>query len=129
MFTFNERLLARRSSSSGQLIILPEHVWSKVDGPGEVHQPRTRSAPARTPRSTRFQTQSYELRKNPNYWQPEKQKIAGIRMLAFAGNDGANLAAANGEVDWAPQFIPTSRRPSSPRTRSTTTTGSRRRAP
>ena len=27
-------------------------------------------------------------------------------MLAFAGNDGANLAAANGDVDWAPQFIP-----------------------
>ncbi|MCI1041560.1 ABC transporter substrate-binding protein, partial [Pseudomonas putida] len=45
-------------------------------------------------------------KKNPNYWQPEKQKIAGIKMLAFAGNDGANLAAANGDVDWAPQYIP-----------------------
>ena len=53
-----------------------------------------------------FQAQSFVLKKNPNYWQPEKQKIAGIKMLAFAGNDGANLAAANGDVDWAPQFIP-----------------------
>ena len=27
-------------------------------------------------------------------------------MLAFAGNDPANLATTNGETDWADQFIP-----------------------
>ena len=27
-------------------------------------------------------------------------------MLAFAGNDSANLATINGQTDWADQFIP-----------------------
>ena len=53
-----------------------------------------------------FQSQAFSLGKNPNYWQPDKQKIEGIQMLAFAGNDPANLATTNGETDWADQFIP-----------------------
>ena len=89
----------------GQLSILPKHIWSKLADPAKY----TNAKPVGTGPYTEvdnFQTQSFELRKNPNYWQPDKQKIAGIQMLAFAGNDGANLAAANGDVDWAPQFIP-----------------------
>ena len=53
-----------------------------------------------------FQTQSFQLCSNPNYWQPDKQKIQGVQLLAFAGNDPANLATTNGETDWADQFIP-----------------------
>ncbi|MEW2491926.1 hypothetical protein [Streptomyces sp. NPDC048411] len=45
-----------------------------------------------------FQSQSYELRGNPEYWQPKKQRIAGIRVLGFSGNDSANLAFENGEA-------------------------------
>jgi peptide/nickel transport system substrate-binding protein len=89
----------------GQQIIIPAHVWADVADPAKD----TNQTPVGTGPYTevaKFQTQSFDLMPNPHYWQPEKQKIAGIRMLAFAGNDGANLAAANGEVDWAPQFIP-----------------------
>lgn len=89
----------------GQQIIAPAHVWGEVDDPTTF----ANETPVGTGPYTEvvnFQAQSFELGKNPNYWQPEKQQIEGIRMLAFAGNDGANLAAANGDVDWAPQFIP-----------------------
>lgn len=89
----------------GQLTLLPDHIWSKIADPEKA----TNETPVGTGPYTEvdsFQAQSFVLKKNPNYWQPEKQKIAGIKMLAFAGNDGANLAAANGDVDWAPQYIP-----------------------
>ncbi len=89
----------------GQQIIAPAHIWSEVDDPAKVANEKPVGTGPYT-EVTNFQAQSFDLGKNPNYWQPEKQKIAGIRMLAFAGNDGANLAAANGDVDWAPQFIP-----------------------
>jgi peptide/nickel transport system substrate-binding protein len=89
----------------GQQIIIPDHVWSAIEDPSKA----TNETPVGTGPYTevvKFESQSFDLGPNPHYWQPEKQKIPGIRMLAFAGNDGANLAAANGEVDWAPQFIP-----------------------
>ncbi|MEJ1194182.1 ABC transporter substrate-binding protein [Pseudarthrobacter sp. CCNWLW207] len=89
----------------GQLTILPKHIWSALADP----EKDANAKPVGTGPYTEvdsFQAQSFVLKKNPNYWQPEKQKIAGIKMLAFAGNDGANLAAANGDVDWAPQYMP-----------------------
>lgn len=89
----------------GQLPIVPQHVWSKIADPAK--DPNTK--PVGTGPYTEvdgFQSQSYVLKKNPQYWQPEKQKIAGIKMLAMSGNDAANLAAVNGDVDWAPQYMP-----------------------
>ncbi|PUB25990.1 peptide/nickel transport system substrate-binding protein [Promicromonospora sp. AC04] len=89
----------------GQQIIIPDHVWSEVDDPAkDANETPVGTGPYTEVLS--FENQSFDLGPNPSYWQPEKQKIPSIRMLAFAGNDGANLAAANGEVDWAPQFIP-----------------------
>ena len=89
----------------GQQVIVPEHVWSTIDDPAK----ETNETPVGTGPYTEvnnFQSQSYELKRNPEYWQPDRQKIEGIRMLAFAGNDPANLATTNGETDWADQFIP-----------------------
>lgn len=89
----------------GQQVIAPAHIWSEFDDPAKETNPEPVGTGPYT-EVTNFQAQSFDLLKNPNYWQPEKQKIEGVRMLAFAGNDGANLAAANGDVDWSPQFIP-----------------------
>lgn len=89
----------------GQQIIAPSHVWDAQADPSKFTNPTPVGTGPYT-ELTNFQAQSFDLLKNPHYWQPDKQKIAGIRVLAFAGNDGANLAAANGDVDWAPQFIP-----------------------
>jgi len=103
-FAFNKPYSPGLFEVGGQIIV-PKHVWEKIKDPAK----ETNANPVGTGPYTEvrnFSTQSFDLGPNPHYWQPEKQKIAGIRMLAFAGNDGANLAAVNGEVDWAPQFIP-----------------------
>lgn len=89
----------------GQQIIIPRHIWEGIEDPAND----TNGTPVGTGPYTEvvdFQAQSFQLGKNPHYWQPDKQRIEGIRLLAFAGNDGANLATINGEVDWAQSFIP-----------------------
>lgn len=89
----------------GKQIIVPKHIWEKVKDPAKDTNP----SPVGTGPYTQvanFQSQSYELRKNPSYWQPEKQRIEGIRVLGFSGNDSANLAFVNGEADWTQSFIP-----------------------
>ncbi|MBC9824173.1 ABC transporter substrate-binding protein [Terrabacter sp. MAHUQ-38] len=89
----------------GQQVIVPKHVWEKVKDPAKETNPTpVGSGPYTTVAA--FTPQSFDLTKNPNYWQAGKQNIPGIRMLAFAGNDPANLATTNGETDWADQFVP-----------------------
>ncbi|MDO5670516.1 MAG: ABC transporter substrate-binding protein [Corynebacterium sp.] len=89
----------------GGQVIVPDHIWSKMDNAAT----NTNEDPVGTgPFSIvkQFSAQSFDLAPNPNYWQPDKVKIAGVRMLAFAGNDGANLALQTGDADWGDQFIP-----------------------
>ncbi|MGQ7747553.1 ABC transporter substrate-binding protein [Streptomyces sp. WC2508] len=89
----------------GKQIIVPEHVWAKVKDPAKDTNPDPVGSGPYT-QVANFQSQSYELRKNPEYWQPKKQRIDGIRVLGFSGNDSANLAFVNGEADWTQSFIP-----------------------
>ncbi|GAA4829142.1 ABC transporter substrate-binding protein [Luteimicrobium xylanilyticum] len=104
VFQFN-RAFSPGLYEVGQQIIVPKHVWEKISDPSKDTNPDPVGTGPYT-QVANFSSQSYDLLKNPHYWQPAKQKITGIRMLAFAGNDGANLAAVNGDVDWAPQYMP-----------------------
>ncbi|MFE7389040.1 ABC transporter substrate-binding protein [Streptomyces sp. NPDC057582] len=89
----------------GKQVIVPRHVWEKVKDPAKDTNPNPVGTGPYT-KVANFQSQSYELRRNPEYWQPKKQQIAGIRVLGFSGNDSANLAFVNGEADWTQSFIP-----------------------
>lgn len=103
-FSFNKAFSTAFFEISGHYI-LPKHIWSKVKDPAKFTNPNPVGTGPYT-KVEKFQSQSYELRKNPDYWQPAKQQIAGIQMLAFSGNDSANIAFTNGEVDWTQSFIP-----------------------
>lgn len=86
-------------------VIAPDHVWSEIDDPALY----TNTTPVGTGPFTEiltFQGQSYDLGPNPHYWQAEQVQIPGVRMLAFGGNDAVTLAAASGDLDWVPGFIP-----------------------
>ena len=112
----------------GSQLIAPDHVWSAISEPAKFLNPD----PVATGPFTRvagFQAQSFDLMPNPTYWGSNHQgddasasgddptgtpstghtadhtSLPGIRMLAFAGNDSANLAAVSGDVDWAPQYM------------------------
>ncbi|MFG2629527.1 ABC transporter substrate-binding protein [Streptomyces sp. NPDC048473] len=89
----------------GKQIIVPKHIWEKVKDPAKDTNPYPVGTGPYT-KVANFQSQSYELRRNPEYWQPKKQRIDGIRVLGFSGNDSANLAFVNGEADWTQSFIP-----------------------
>jgi peptide/nickel transport system substrate-binding protein len=85
--------------------IVPEHVWKDVADPITFTNP-TPIATGPFTEVRLFQNQVYELGKNPHYWQPGKPGVDAIRLPAFAGNDQANLALVDGELDWAANYVP-----------------------
>ncbi len=85
--------------------IVAEHIWKDVTDPVKS----TNDNPVGTGPFTQvtvFQSQIFEVDKNPNYWQPGKPYIQGFRQPAYPGNDQANLATVNGQNDYAANFIP-----------------------
>jgi peptide/nickel transport system substrate-binding protein len=52
-----------------------------------------------------FESQVYQLGRNPRYWQGPPA-VTALRFPAYASNDQANLALISGEVDWAGNFVP-----------------------
>ena len=85
--------------------IVPEHIWKDVKDPVTF----TNENPVGTgpfTEITKFEDQIYIIEKNPHYWQPGKPAFQGLRFPAYPGNDEANLALANGELDWAGNFVP-----------------------
>lgn len=103
-FDFNTPFSPGLYEIGGQLIV-PDHIWSAISDPAkDTNENPVGTGPFTTVAA--FSAQSYDLTKNPNYWQPDKQKIEGLRWLAFPSNDGANLALQTGDADWGAQFIP-----------------------
>ena len=86
-------------------LIVPQHIWKDVQDPTTW----TNENPVGTgpfTQVTKFESQIYILEKNPFYWQPGKPYFQGIRFPAYADNDAANLALANGDLDWTGNFVP-----------------------
>ncbi len=79
--------------------IVPKHIWGKVEDPSKF----TNEEPIGTGAYLldNFSTQVVTLKKNPNYWNASKIKVDSIRIPAYSGNESAQLAVANGELDWA----------------------------
>ncbi len=85
--------------------IVPEHIWKDIADPVTF----TNDNPVATgpfTEVTRFEDQIYVVEKNPYYWQEGKPYFQGLRYPAYPGNDQANLALVNGELDWAGNFVP-----------------------
>ncbi len=102
-FTFNRVYTPGLYELIGQNIV-PEHVWQDVADVIAF----TNENPVGTGPFTEivsFADQSYVLGKNPNYWQPGKPAIDGIRWRAFADANAASLAMVEGEIDWSNLFI------------------------
>jgi peptide/nickel transport system substrate-binding protein len=84
--------------------IVPEHVWKNVADPVKD----TNLKPVGTGPFTEvvnMQDQSYEVDRNPYYWQPGQPYVKGFRMPAFSGNDAAATMLVSGELDWTGQFF------------------------
>ena len=86
-------------------IIIPKHVWSELEDPLKFSNPN----PVATGPFTevlRFNSQVWELGKNPNYWQQGKPHIEKLIFPTFSNNEQITLALLSGKLDWAGAFIP-----------------------
>jgi peptide/nickel transport system substrate-binding protein len=91
--------------SLAQLPIVPEHIWSKLEDPITFTNPN----PIATGPFTEvlsFESQVYELGRNPHYWKEGYPKIEALRFPAFPTNEQVTLALINGDLDWAGSFVP-----------------------
>lgn len=88
----------------GRTLIVPQHVWSQIEDPVTF----TNDDPVTTgPFSeVEFTDQVYTFCRNEFYWQEGKPYADCIRYPLYTGNDSANLALINGELDWAGNFVP-----------------------
>lgn len=88
-----------------QKLIIPEHIWSKVDEPATyVYENPVVTGPFSEVKS--FTPEMVVLGRNENYWKKDDLKVDELRIPQFNGNDGALALLQSGEVDWAHIFIP-----------------------
>jgi peptide/nickel transport system substrate-binding protein len=88
---------------ANQVLIIPQHIWANVADPATFRNPNPVGTGPFT-QLTDFSTQSFVLAKNPYYWQP--LYFDGIKVPALTGNQAANLAMVNGQLDWTGNFVP-----------------------
>ncbi len=85
--------------------IVPEHIWSTIEDPVMF----LNENPVGTGPFTEipiFESQYWELRRNPNYWQADKIGIEGFRFPIIGDNDTAQRTLVEGQIDWAGNFVP-----------------------
>jgi peptide/nickel transport system substrate-binding protein len=89
--------------------IVAAHVWKDVADPVTWTNPRPVGTGPFTEITT-FQTQAYEVARNPHAWHPPAgpagTEVRALRFLAFPSNDQTALALIHGELDWAGSFVP-----------------------
>jgi peptide/nickel transport system substrate-binding protein len=88
----------------GHTPIVPAHVWRDIENPVAFANP----VPIATGPFTHvdvFESQVYQLGRNPHYWQGQPA-VTALRFPAYSSNEQANLALIAGEVDWAGNFVP-----------------------
>jgi peptide/nickel transport system substrate-binding protein len=89
---------------------LPAHQWASVEDPVTFTNP-TPVATGPLTNVVAVNEQVLEICRNDNYWGTDDAGnqlpyVDCMRQPVYLGNDPANLAAANGEVDWIANFIP-----------------------
>ena len=87
------------------VFVVPKHVFSQVPDINKWTNPRPVGSGPFT-RVTRFSAQSYELGKNPTYWQQGKPKISCLQYIQATSNDAALLQIVSGQADWTHNFVP-----------------------
>jgi len=87
--------------------IVPAHIWQDVDDPATFTNPSpVASGPFTEVR--RFESQVFELGRNPHYWNGAAgdESVEALRFPAMSSNDQITLALAQGDIDWAGAFVP-----------------------
>lgn len=94
-----------RNSIFYQVMIIPEHIFSKINNPASavIEEPVVTGSFSVV---KSFTPEMMVLGRNPNYWKADDLKVDEIRVPQFNGNDGGLALLQSGTVDWAYMFIP-----------------------
>ncbi|MFC0622505.1 ABC transporter substrate-binding protein [Kribbella deserti] len=103
VLSFKKTSFVAGPSVLGDTPIVPEHLWKSKDPATDINQ-----NPVGTGAYSvgSFTPQSYELKKNPAYWEPGKPQIDKVRYISLASADAATSALLAGEVDWMSSYFP-----------------------
>ena len=104
VITFTEPSYAAINYIAGTTYILPQHIWKNISDPSTNLNPDPVGSGAYTVSSVTGE--ALTLVANKNYYMPGLPKVQTYRFLYFNGNEAANLAIENGQVDWANTYIP-----------------------
>lgn len=103
-FKFKEPASQMLSRIASQLIV-PQHVWEKVDDPVKYTNEDAVGTGPFKPQS--FNGRQLVLQRDPNYWQADKIKV---NQLIFHKNEGGNTAEqlllSQGKYDTNAMFVP-----------------------
>jgi peptide/nickel transport system substrate-binding protein len=84
--------------------IVPAHVWAGIADPvGFANENPVATGPF--VRVSAFGSQSYQIERNPGYWQGTPA-VPALRFRAYGGNEQTLLALMGDELDWAGELVP-----------------------
>jgi peptide/nickel transport system substrate-binding protein len=87
----------------GRFDPVPQHVFANLDPVKATNPSPVATGPFKV---GSFSSQVFTLVRNKYYWQKGKPYVDTLKFPAYTGNDSAQLAAVNGELDWAGLLIP-----------------------
>jgi peptide/nickel transport system substrate-binding protein len=102
---------ARVETFLGQIFIIPQHIWSKIDTGQKalLEYPNTEPVGSGAYKLLSYSPEQIVLQRDDNYWGiPYYGKPAPKYVVhpIFKSNDAGNLAFERGEVDFSQQFCP-----------------------
>jgi peptide/nickel transport system substrate-binding protein len=110
VFTFNGPAQTYFFYVAGQIPIIPQHIWSKLDQTKLDAEANTAPIGTGAYLMSDCSQNNIKYLRNPNYWQSTASKpvpqIAEVDYPSFLSNTPANLMLAQGQAQWGAQYIP-----------------------
>jgi peptide/nickel transport system substrate-binding protein len=89
---------------AGKVLILPQHIWSKIKNPTTFTDPNPVSTGAYM--VSKVTPQLLELTANPNYYMPGLPKVKTYEFLTYSSNTTYDAAIESGQLGWGGGFVP-----------------------
>jgi peptide/nickel transport system substrate-binding protein len=101
VLTYKTAQFTNESQLLGATMMVPKHIWSKIDGYMKETNPKPVGTGAYVVKTT--SDASYTLSANPNYRDPVP--ITNVQFLGIDSNQSGQDLLTTGQIDWTGMFI------------------------